>query len=159
MTTIATNPAANDRATPLSAQGFDTLIDTGFDLLDVVEEETALLLATRTRDAVALAPRKTALAATYGGLSRRVKDHGVPVDVTDDALDDLADLSDRLTVAVKDNAKALKDVMTANQRLIDLVVNATRRAQAESGPGTYTDKGRSATRAGPGSPAALNQAL
>lgn len=118
-----------------------------------------MLRATRVRDAVALADRKSSLAATYDTLARRLKTHGIPDDASEEALDDLADVAARLEGSTADNVAAMQAVMIANQRLIDLVVNATRRAQAEGGPATYTDKGRSASRVQPGAPAALNQAL
>ena len=123
-----THIATDERTAPLTVDAFEDLVDTAFDLLAVLEEETALLRATRVRDAVALAGRKSGLAATYDTLARRLKAHGIPDDASEEAL-------------------------------IDLVVNATRRAQADSGPATYTDKGRSASRVQPGAPAALDQAL
>lgn len=154
-----THIATDERTAPLTVDAFEDLVDTAFDLLAVLEEETALLHATRVRDAVALAGRKSGLAATYDTLARRLKAHGIPDDASEEALDDLADVAGRLEGITAENVAAMQAVMTANQRLIDLVVNATRRAQADSGPATYTDKGRSASRVQPGAPAALDQAL
>lgn len=118
-------------------------------LVACIEREVELLRAMRPQDLAALQREKTALADAYEGHLRALRATAAEAaDADDPALRDrLLRATERFRGALTENARTLKAVEAANDRVLRAIVDAVE--QRRGRPAAYTATGASPRAAGP----------
>lgn len=116
-----------------TATRITTFIDTIDPLVAVLDEEAQIVKTARLGDLSAIYARKMDCLRRYEDAARGLKGKAEDVNALDDGVKGrLQSAFDTLKAAITANAVALRAAKDANQRVIEIIINAVRKHRQES---------------------------
>ncbi len=121
----------------------NSLIDIASNLASLLEKENTALRRRKSGDVTSLLEEKNTLTRAYEGrvegLDELLNNAEAANQLDPELRQRIRKIGEKLNTLVEENAMLLKVAIEANQRIVDIVADAVKKAQP--GPGTYSSKG------------------